>query len=77
MSDSLASPHCDISKLEDGDELTCVDGYCDLCNWTFGGSFTIRRAIHFQGKFYHQKCYPTAVNVYLTTKKLEKAKKKK
>ena len=29
MSDSLASPHCDISKLEDGDELTCVDGYCD------------------------------------------------
>lgn len=72
MTETLASPNCDVSKLADGEEIVCCDGYCDLCNWAFGGSMTQRRAIHLQGKFYHPSCYPTAVNAYLATKRLKK-----
>ena len=74
--ETIASPHCDIDKLEDGEEIMEVDGWCDLCSYSFGGSMTRRPAIHLQGKFYHPSCYPTAVNIYIANQRLKNHKDK-
>lgn len=56
--------------LQNGAEVVGAIGWCDLCNISFGGSMTMRKAKYLDGKFYHPECYPTAVNIYLADKRL-------
>lgn len=72
--ESTVVPHCNISELKDGDRILGVDGYCYHCSYAFGGSMSPRDAMYLQGKFYHPSCYPAAVDVYIATEKLKKAR---
>lgn len=60
-------------EFRNGQEVTgLLSTYCDLCDYSFGGSMTICRGKYLDGKFYHLKCYPMAVDIYFADKKIKK-----
>lgn len=61
--------------MKNGDEILGATGWCDLCDYSFGGSATLRRVKYLNGKLYHPKCYPLAVKIYLADLKLKENQK--
>jgi hypothetical protein len=57
-------------NFENGQEVDGSLGWCDLCNYSFGGSAAPRKSKHLNGKFYHLECYPAAVQIHLADLKL-------